>query len=169
MNTGGPLKRHPALVPLSRQHHHGLLLVWKIRQGIRLDVDLNRIRDYILFFWDRDLKPHFRDEEQQLFILLPESDTMRIKLEQDHRDLESMLARIEAGDMEKDFLSDFAEQLEQHIRYEERVGFNRIQSEVPDSTLSAIAFNREGKPLETDDSWPDPFWTKGMRTESCKL
>ena len=28
-----PQKRHKALQPLSREHHHGLLLSWKIRSG----------------------------------------------------------------------------------------------------------------------------------------
>ncbi|WP_241739476.1 hypothetical protein [Aestuariibaculum marinum] len=30
-----PLKRHKALQPLSREHHYGLLLTWKIRTGFK--------------------------------------------------------------------------------------------------------------------------------------
>ena len=31
-----PIKRHDALKHFSRDHHFGLLLVWKIREGVKL-------------------------------------------------------------------------------------------------------------------------------------
>ena len=36
-----PQKRHKALQPLSREHHHGLLLSWKIRTGFSKDIAQN--------------------------------------------------------------------------------------------------------------------------------
>ena len=38
-----PIKRHKALQPLSRDHHHGLLLSWKIRAGFSKNIEPNRI------------------------------------------------------------------------------------------------------------------------------
>ncbi|CDF79955.1 hypothetical protein BN863_22430 [Formosa agariphila KMM 3901] len=35
MTDKKPLKRHKSLQPLSRDHHHGLLLAWKIRADLR--------------------------------------------------------------------------------------------------------------------------------------
>ena len=37
--TTKPLKRHAGLVELSRDHHHGLLLSWKIRQGLKKEIE----------------------------------------------------------------------------------------------------------------------------------
>lgn len=42
-----PIKRHTALKPLSREHHHGLLLSWKIREGLKRNIEIPRIKKYI--------------------------------------------------------------------------------------------------------------------------
>ena len=55
-----PIKRRKELVPLSRDHHNGLLLCWKIRTGIRTEIDYTRISQYVLYFFEHDLKEHFR-------------------------------------------------------------------------------------------------------------
>ena len=34
-------KRHKALQNLSREHHHGLLLSWKIRTGLNKNIEAN--------------------------------------------------------------------------------------------------------------------------------
>ncbi len=39
-----PIKRSVALKPLSREHHHGLLLSWKIREGFNRNVEIERIK-----------------------------------------------------------------------------------------------------------------------------
>lgn len=39
-----PIKRHPSLQPLSREHHYGLLLSWKIREGFKREVPPERIK-----------------------------------------------------------------------------------------------------------------------------
>lgn len=44
------IKRTKALQPLSRDHHHGLLLCWKIRQGIKLNVEPERIKNIWIGF-----------------------------------------------------------------------------------------------------------------------
>jgi hypothetical protein len=46
-----PLKRHAALQPLSREHHHGLLLGWKIRTGLSNGAPLERIKAYADWFF----------------------------------------------------------------------------------------------------------------------
>ena len=56
--SSAPIKRHSALLEFSREHHFGLLLVWKVRQGLKKDIDLIRITDYIVFFFEKDLIQH---------------------------------------------------------------------------------------------------------------
>ena len=43
-----PLKRNPNLVPLSREHHFGLLFAWKLKQGLAKNTSLETMRDYVL-------------------------------------------------------------------------------------------------------------------------
>ncbi len=62
-----PIKRNENMVPLSRDHHFGLLFCWKIRQGLKAKIDLERIRKYILHFWKSHLEQHFKEEETLLF------------------------------------------------------------------------------------------------------
>jgi len=38
MTENAPLKRHESLVPFSRDHHVGLLLVWTITQGLNRQI-----------------------------------------------------------------------------------------------------------------------------------
>ena len=65
--SSSPIKRHSALLEFSREHHFGLLLVWKIRQGLKRDIDLIRITDYTVFLFEKDLIQHFKEEEKNLF------------------------------------------------------------------------------------------------------
>jgi len=45
-----PIKRNEALKPISRDHHHALLLGWKIRQGIKNKIPAERIKKYVIGF-----------------------------------------------------------------------------------------------------------------------
>lgn len=65
-----PIKRNEALKPLSRDHHHGLLLCWKIRRGIKRNIAPERIKKYLDWFWKNYLKPYFETEVQYVFPVL---------------------------------------------------------------------------------------------------
>ena len=56
MKDHAPIKRHQAIVSFSKDHHFGLLLVWKIRQGLNKAVSAERISNYVLFFLRKTLK-----------------------------------------------------------------------------------------------------------------
>ena len=62
-----PIKRNENLITLSKDHHFGLLFCWKIRQGLKAEIELDRIRKYINYFWEFHLKQHFIEEETILF------------------------------------------------------------------------------------------------------
>ncbi|GAA3575326.1 hypothetical protein [Snuella lapsa] len=68
-----PLKRHKALQPLSREHHHGLLLSWKIRSGLSRNIPVERIKIYTDWFFETHLIPHFEMEEKYIFPILNEN------------------------------------------------------------------------------------------------
>ena len=64
MNTDKPIQRSEYLKPLSREHHHGLLLCWKIKTGFSKGVELKRIKSYSDWFYKTHLKPHFELEDK---------------------------------------------------------------------------------------------------------
>lgn len=45
-----PIKRSGHLIQLSREHHFSLLFCWKVRTGIKKNIEKRRIIPYILFF-----------------------------------------------------------------------------------------------------------------------
>ena len=65
------MKRDKNIIPLSQDHHFGLLSGWKIKQGIKKNISYERIKNYINYHWDNSQSFHFDEEEK---ILFPYSD-----------------------------------------------------------------------------------------------
>lgn len=148
-----PIKRSEHLKPLSREHHHGLLLCWKIRTGIKKGIDANRIKAYADWFYHTYLLPHFEVEEKQVFVLPgPENELVK-KAIADHRRLRQL---FESATEVQQNLSLIEKELEQHIRFEERVLFNEIQEKATPSQLQSIV--QVHQPAKFADNTSDPFW-----------
>ena len=162
MNTSNsqPLKRHPALIPLSHDHHQGLLLVWKIRQGIALGVSSHRISNYIQYFSQQDLLPHFHKEESILIKELSPSDSLALQMIQEHDKLRETLQLLKNDSNNLSIIQTFSNLLEAHIRFEERILFPHIQDVVELDTLSQKWENKNATECEIDQKWDDHFWIK---------
>lgn len=147
-----PLKRHKALQPLSREHHHGLLLSWKIRAGFSKNIEPERIKTYADWFFKTHLIPHFEMEEQFVFSVLESNNELVKKALVEHR----LLKRLFEDDDIKMALSKIEEVLDKHIRFEERVLFPEIQKMATELQLLDI----EKIHQETDfvDKLDDEFW-----------
>lgn len=150
-----PLKRHPALQPLSRQHHYGLQLCWKIRAGLAKDVDTRRIKAYCDWFFEAFLRPHFDLEETHIFPLLGDrkSHPMVKRAMQEHGRLRRLFGKQE--DLPRQ-LSLIEEQLTAHIRYEERILFAEVQRKTPPAVLEGI--ERLHMEHSFEETWEDCFW-----------
>jgi iron-sulfur cluster repair protein YtfE (RIC family) len=163
-----PLKRADALVRFSKDHHFALLLVWKIRQGIRLSVAPARMRAYINFFFENYLLQHFKEEEELLFAELDKDDLLRLKAEKDHYDLQKIHLLLKIQD-EPDAFSEFAAKLDQHIRFEERILFPRLQNTLDEKKLNAILQRMEElNQTVVEDNWNDMFWVDTGITRAAK-
>lgn len=148
-----PIKRNEALKPISRDHHHGLLLCWKIRQGIKLNVEPERIKKYLDWFWMSYLKPHFEIEEQYVFPVLGSENELVKQALSEHR----RLKRLFENDIDHNkTISLIEEQLEKHIRFEERVLFNEIEKVATSEQLLQIEMDSSDKSFYENLS--DPFW-----------
>ena len=154
-----PIKRGKELVSLSRDHHDGLLLCWKINTGINNGVSTDRISAYILYFFDNNLNKHFEYEECFVFTLLPSEHPNRIEAELHHKLIREMIGNFKNNNQLFPLsMKYFAEILEMHIRYEERVLFNIIEKEANKQALQ-ITEEKIGH-TKCKVEWADQFWLK---------
>lgn len=152
-----PIKRHEVLKPLSREHHEGLLLCWKIKEGFRQGISAARIKEYTDWFWHTHLIPHFEAEEKWLFPILPPGDELVQQALGEHQRLKKL---FEQASEINGSLRLIATELDDHIRFEERILFNRIQQVASPGQLQLIgAHHRE----TVCDDWPDEFWKSAER------
>ena len=147
------IKRHHAIQQYSREHHHALLLCWKIKMGFSKGVSAERIKVYTDWFYKKHLDKHFEMEEKYMFpVLGSENKLIRQALEEhkllsmlfaDYTNIENSLKQIQID-------------LEKHIRFEERVLFNEIQNVATQEQLEKI------KQIHSEelfvDNEKDKFW-----------
>src|SRR5712691_9046661 len=97
-----PAKRHPSLIPLSHDHHHGLVLAFRLREGLPRnwkpsDSSQEQAEDTICFFHD-NLVAHFRAEEEALFpairACVPHAATMLDVLTTEHAEMRAQVERL---------------------------------------------------------------------------
>jgi hemerythrin-like domain-containing protein len=154
-----PIKRSEHIVTLSRDHHAGLLFCWKIKEGLKKEIDFLRINKYVKFFWEQHLKEHFREEEALLFDQVDNDLTKQGK--EEHKLLNEWFNRIISDNLKdpQEYLS-FTELLINHIRFEERVLFPYLEAQLPASTLLAIGTYLEQHHVSFNDDYADEFWLK---------
>lgn|SRR5690554_4553370 len=157
-----PLKRHPALIPLSQDHHFGLLLAWKIRMGFKKEIDQSRIIAYLEYFVEEHLETHFLMEEEYLFVYLAKNDLLRKEAENQHVQLREMYASIKKTKDEphKESLLKYADDLDNHIRFEERKLFPYIQVELLEKDLIEFQKKMDKIHEKVNEDWEDEFWSK---------
>lgn len=148
-----PIKRNESLKAISRDHHHGLLLSWKIRNGIKKEIVPERIKKYVDWFYTSHLQPHFELEEKYVFSILGNEHELVKKALTEHRRL-VRLFELNIASMKN--LIQIEEELESHIRFEERILFNEIQTVATEEQLQQIKLSHsEG---DFSDNLTDPFW-----------
>lgn len=136
------MKRSGALAPLSRDHHHGLVVAQRLaRATVETAVDA---REGFLSFWATEGRRHFQIEEE---ILLPAferhgaaEDEAVVRVLVDHVEI-----RRRADDLGADasprleLLHDLGARLQRHIRHEERVLFPLIEEALAADELHELA------------------------------
>lgn len=155
-----PIIRSKELVALSREHHDGLLLSWKINAGINNGISVERIKEYIMYFIDNYLEAHLADEEENIFTLLARDNAERREAELQHARIRVRIEYLYAGyAITTALLKDFASVLSDNIRFEERILFNVIEKEADPRAIRRV-INKARKILKIDNNWHDQFWLK---------
>lgn len=130
------MKRHKSLIPLSQDHHNGLMLAQLIKRGAPeykgLPTDLEGKLQYTQDVWNNELKDHFKNEENILFPAVygsnKEIDVLINELKNEHSSIELKIIELnDELDREKN-LNDLGHLLELHIRKEERILFQQLQN-----------------------------------------
>lgn len=149
------MKRNENLIPLSRDHHFGLLYCWKIREGLKKNVPYERIQKYISYFWHQSLSTHFEIED----IVLPDTENtgLQLQLDNEHAEIRKLVNTISHS---KDcrLLEDFAKALQSHIRFEERILFPHLEEHLSDRQMNDIGIQLAEIHTPETENYPDQFW-----------
>ena len=156
-----PLRRSKQLQPLSREHHSGLLFCWKLRQGIKGGVDMRRMVPYVEFFWSTNLQHHFKEEETLIF--LDKSDALIARALSEHGLIEEQIQHIihDSEAVLPQQIHALIRQMDDHIRFEERVLFPYLENTLNESRLKAVGdLLEQHKNGMLQEDYPDAFWGK---------
>ena len=142
------MKRHKSIVPISRQHHSGLLTARLLQHGAPpykgMPTTPEDKRNYALNFLREHLLPHFKLEENTVFVLAPQISEELAKqtklLQEQHQQLENLIVALpDATRVDlPDKLHKIGKLLEQHIRHEERVYFEELQKKLSEEELNEL-------------------------------
>jgi hypothetical protein len=148
------LKRHPALVPLSRDHHFALIQAFAMRRVAESAFHGGpgpvTVAESYLSYYNDQLVGHMADEEQ---CLLPPSANVRpehaARLVADHDDLRERTAllrqALEDGLDLRAMLLELGERLYDHVRFEERELFEELQVRMTGEQLDGIGTQIEDR------------------------
>jgi hemerythrin-like domain-containing protein len=141
------MKRHPTLIPLSREHHQGLLLAQLMKLGAPAYRGMpQNSSDKIAYAkakFESLLKGHFEQEEEKLFPFLldkaPLLSGLITELKNEHQQMTQMVQELHASAPNEAKMDAFGKLLESHIRKEERVLFEDAQRELEESDWKELA------------------------------
>lgn len=131
------MKRAPALLGLSRDHHSGLVLARRAIKASRCDKDTAQAEwQSIIEIFRQDLEPHFIVEEETLLpalLAIGESALVERTLGEHDR------LRALVLDTSAQSLAPFGDHLREHIRFEEQILFETAQKRLNAKALAMIA------------------------------
>jgi iron-sulfur cluster repair protein YtfE (RIC family) len=116
-------------------------------------IEVERIKQYADWFFKNHAEPHFKAEEDYIFPILGMEHELVTKAMKEHQRLARLFKDTE--DIQRS-LSLLEEELEKHIRFEERILFNEIQDSATKEQLDAVNKLHHEQPfIENTD---DEFW-----------
>ncbi|GAB4403741.1 MAG: hypothetical protein OHK0053_28730 [Microscillaceae bacterium] len=141
------MKRHPHLIPLSREHHQGLLLAQLLKADAPpypgLPTDLLGKIQYARQKYQQLLQPHFEKEEAFLFAHIPKHypdlQALIATLQEEHVELHQLFGQLQhPATIHPATLDHLGKLLEQHIRREERQFFQALQARLTEAEMHEL-------------------------------
>ena len=128
------MKRHPALIPLSREHHGALILARLLQKDAPvykgLPTDTQGKAEYAYKFYQEELVKHFEDEERVLKLVTGVESNLDLMIKtiyHEHQELHELFQSIANHPDLSSHLDQIGKTLETHIRKEERELFPLMQ------------------------------------------
>jgi len=141
------VKRHPALVALSEDHHHELVQARRLLAAAEGTPEerTQAANEYVDLFFTETVE-HFRREEETVFPLYarqPAADAELLeRVLREHMELHGLAralrAEAAAGEVSGETLAELASLLRAHVRLEERELFEDVQRVVPPAELDEL-------------------------------
>jgi iron-sulfur cluster repair protein YtfE (RIC family) len=136
------MKRHWALVPLSREHHGALILSRLLQKDAPIykgmPSDPVGKAGYAFKFYQEELVEHFLKEEAVMALILGVDVELDLLIDSIYREHENLHALFNRKDLVM-HLDQVGKALEFHIRKEERQFFPLIQQSCNEELMKAIA------------------------------
>lgn len=138
------MQRHPVLIPLSQEHQRLLFVCRYLKKDAAayegFPLETNAKLAYIVKVFQEVMVPHIQKEEY-LFEMCagrnPEIDEIMKELIQEHQQISRMYSALTENSDMIAAMDVLARSLEEHIRKEERVFFEKLQTGLPE-VLEAI-------------------------------
>lgn len=140
------MKRHPALIHLSRDHQQGLMLAQLLKKNAPeykgLPTDAVGKMNYAKDLYNNELDQHFKEEEEFVFPHLTnkskEIDELVTEILSEHQILQNSILSLKDDSNLIDNMDKIGYLLEAHIRKEERVLFEKIPQVLSEEELEII-------------------------------
>ena len=157
------MKRTPELRTLSEDHHHGLVHARRLGRAGDGTNAAEPVAEEFLDFWQKETAIHFRKEEEVLLPVLARhggdlSLEPIVEMLEGHARIRGLIMRLSdevmGSNVRPETLHEIGEQLEAHIRLEERVVFPLVEETLSEAALTELAARLEVKgagPLS--ESW----------------
>ena len=143
-------RRHDSLIPLSHDHHHGLVLAVRLKKGTSSmpeadwPSDARGQAEYTRAFYQHDLVPHFCAEEEILFPAMLSDihgvEPLITELLEQHNEMRRLIVELEHPNSEvvESTLQQLGEVLERHIRCEEIELFPFFERNIAEITAQHV-------------------------------
>ena len=144
------MHRDDTLQPLSRQHHIALVFAKTLRQWRRIEAgpgERQQVSEAAHRFWQVELVPHFRAEEEALLgrWQRPGTDPLATRVLQEHVGIHRVAQRLGRALAEDDLETAWDEALRlgdcvnAHVRFEERSWLPELEAEMGANLLAEAA------------------------------
>jgi hemerythrin-like domain-containing protein len=146
------VKRSVELAILSREHHLALELALRLKRASSEQAD--RLAAQAGEFWRKESMQHFRLEEEFLLPRLARrsgsEDPDIARTLNDHAALRQRFASVDLGESGVEALRQLGQLLTDHVRFEERVLFPRMESTLGPDELAAVRRELESASRDRD-------------------
>lgn len=133
------MKRSDALIPLSHEHHQALYLAKVLKDSD----DVDAAAEAFTTFWGTHGAVHFRIEEEVLLpgsgLPGPSSDEGVARLLDEHLDIRRRAGKVLGGRASLQDLKELGTNLADHVRFEERELFPRIEANLDSDQMEILA------------------------------